>query len=187
MINDVALAINDLVSIFTSHNIKYAIGGSISSSLNGIFRSTNDIDVVIENILDQNPTALEALSNKFIVDSETLLLNHKKNRAYNIFHQETALKIDLFPAYTDFHMTQLERAIPVKLPSATNAFNITSPEDIILAKLIWINKSPSDRQLTDIKGVINANIDSLDMEYLNKWAKELFVEEGLKKSFEKQT
>ncbi len=181
MISDVALAIADLVSILDFHNIKYVIGGSISSSLNGIFRSTNDIDIVIENLLIEKPSAIEDLSKKFLVDAETLLLSHKKNRAYNIFHEETALKIDLFPALSEFHLTQLTRAIAVKLPSSNRAFNISSPEDIILAKLDWMNKSPSDRQLGDIKGVVNANRNSLDIDYLNKWAKKLLVEQGLNK------
>ncbi len=181
MINDVAVAIGDLVSVLESYDIKYVIVGSISSSLNGIFCSTNDVDVVIENLLNQTPAAIEDLHNKFIVDSETLLINHKQNRAYNIFHQDTALKIDLFPAFTDFHQQQLARAIAVKLPSASSVFKISSPEDIILAKLDWLNKSPSDRQLSDIKGVINTNRKSLDMDYLNKWAKKLLVEKSLSK------
>lgn len=171
--NDVFQAICDLVSILDKFNIGYFIGGSLSSSLNGIFRSTNDIDVILENSL--NSTILKELEKKFLVDSTRLLENHANNRAFYIFHEGSALKIDLFPACTDFHSSQLNRAITVKLPSAPSSFKVASPEDIILAKLLWMLKSPSERQISDIKGVLRMNKGTLDIEYLNSWARKLNV------------
>ncbi|HMO16507.1 MAG TPA: hypothetical protein PKA63_01765 [Oligoflexia bacterium] len=176
--NDISQAICDLVSILDKFNIRYFIGGSLSSSLNGIFRSTNDIDVVLENSI--NDLVVKELEEKFLVDATKLRESHSRNRAFNIFHENTALKFDLFPAYNDFHASQLDRAISVKLPSALCAFRVASPEDIILAKLVWISKAPSERQLSDIKGVLNTNRDSIDFDYLNSWAEKLKIGAQLK-------
>ncbi len=171
--NEVGIVICEIVDFFTKHKISYFVGGSLSSSLNGIFRSTNDIDIILENVLTKN--ILKDLENNFIIDTPALLESHSRNRAYNIFHKATSLKLDLFPAHNEFHTSQLSRAILVKLPSAPCSFNIASPEDIILAKLIWFKKSSSDRQLSDIKGVIGTNEGKLDLGYLNLWAEKLDV------------
>ena len=129
---------------------------------------------------------IKELEKKFLVDSNKLLQSHSTNRAFNIFHEDTALKIDLFPAHNDFHKSQLDRAISVKLPSAHCTFKIATPEDIILAKLLWTLKSPSERQLSDIKGVFRINKDSLDIQYLNKWAERLNVFDQLNQLFAEQ-
>ncbi|MDZ4785596.1 MAG: hypothetical protein SGJ02_05910 [bacterium] len=179
MFNDICGAICDLTECFDNHKLKYLIGGSVSSSLNGIFRTTNDVDVLVEKPLNQFPLLLKELSRKFIIDEEALVKHHLNKKAYNIFHEATALKIDLFPAHTEFHQMQLGRAISVKPPSASCAFKIATAEDIVLAKLVWLQKSSSDRQINDIIGVLNLNKSFLDLNYLRDWAEKLNVLESL--------
>ncbi|MCB9030049.1 MAG: hypothetical protein H6619_03285 [Deltaproteobacteria bacterium] len=179
MSNSIYNAICDLVSIFNEHKLDYLIGGSISSSLNGIFRTTNDIDVLVEKPLSELPKVVESLSVAFIVNKEMLVAQHSRGRSYNIFHEETALKIDLFPATNDFNQKQLKRAISVNPETANCSFKIATAEDIILAKLQWLKQSDSERQRSDISGVLNTNEDRLDFDYLNRWADKLGVRSEL--------
>ncbi len=163
MVNDTFSAICDLVSCFNRHGARYLIGGSVSSSLNGVFRTTNDIDVLVEKPLGELLGLLVDLRDKFLVDQKALVESHKQLKSYNIFHEESALKIYLFPAHSRFHQEQLNRAILVSPPSAHCSFKISTAEDIIIQKLLWQKNWPSERQISDIIGVINLNRKSLDL------------------------
>ena len=58
---------------------------------------------------------------------------------------------------------------------------ILSPEDSILSKLEWSKGRQSETQLKDALGVLIAQKDTLDFDYLKKWAKELGIEDALQK------
>ncbi len=182
--NDVSFAICDLVECLNRYSVDYLVGGSVSSSLNGIFRTTNDVDVLLERPLTTSSVLLKDLTHKFIVNEEALIANHIEHRAYNIFHEASALKIDLFPGHTEFHAQQLTRATLVKPPSSPCAFKIATAEDIVLAKLLWIKKSVSERQNADIQGVIRLNKATLDYDYLKLWAEKLNLTQSLAKFIE---
>lgn len=50
---------------------------------------------------------------------------------------------------------------------------VTSPEDIILAKLEWSKISQSHRQLEDVAAILRLRSESLDRLYLRKWIADL--------------
>ncbi len=56
---------------------------------------------------------------------------------------------------------------------------ILSPEDSILSKLEWSKGRESQTQFKDALGVIVVQWDSLDFDYLKKWAKELRIQDSL--------
>jgi len=65
---------------------------------------------------------------------------------------------------------------------------VISPEDAILSKLEWSKKSESGLQFRDASGIAVVQWESLDKEYLRKWARELKVKdllENLLKNAEK--
>jgi hypothetical protein len=179
MLSDISAALSDLVSTLNKHQIDYLVGGSVSSSLHGTYRTTNDIDVLLDRGLSDTPELLNELSQFFLIDKDALLKMHARNRAYNIFHEETAMKIDLFPGHSEFHFAQLQRAHEINLPASNCVFRIATAEDIILAKLQWWQKQPSERQISDICGVLAVNFKQLDFGYLKKWAEILNVAEKL--------
>ena len=168
-------SICDLVSVFDKHQIAYVIGGSVCSSFHGIYRSTNDVDVLVAGQRIVETDVLQELSKSFLVDEVTLNDEFSRGRAFNIFHEETAIKIDLFPAKTTFHRSELSRAITVQPPSAPCLFKVATAEDIILAKLLWLERTQSERQRSDIKAVLNVSVYSLDWNYLENWSRELGV------------
>ncbi len=54
---------------------------------------------------------------------------------------------------------------------------VSSPEDTILAKLRWANLSGgSEKQFTDALRVYEVQYGKLDRDYLNHWARNLYVE-----------
>jgi hypothetical protein len=44
-----------------------------------------------------------------------------------------------------------------------------SVEDTIIAKLEWAKQGSSERQLTDVAGILRLHSESLDRAYLEKW------------------
>jgi len=58
---------------------------------------------------------------------------------------------------------------------------VTSAEDIILRKMLWYREGNevSDRQWSDILGVLKAQGERLDQDYLRYWAGELGVDDLL--------
>ena len=61
---------------------------------------------------------------------------------------------------------------------------VASPEDNILAKLVWFRKGGevSDRQWQDIVNVLRIQGDRLDLSYLREWAARLGVTDLLKRA-----
>lgn len=61
---------------------------------------------------------------------------------------------------------------------------VVSPEDIVLLKLRWFNMTggTSERQWSDVLGVLAVQGESLDFEYLKGSARKLGVEELLSRA-----
>jgi hypothetical protein len=57
-------------------------------------------------------------------------------------------------------------------PDGAVAIRFASPEDTLLHKLVWyrLGNEMSDRQWSDILGVIKIQGERLDTEYLERWA-----------------
>lgn len=72
-------------------------------------------------------------------------------------------------------------------PDASKVY-LTTPEDIILNKLVWYRKGQcvSERQWLDVQGVLKVQRASLDFDYMRRWASDLVVadllEEALKEA-----
>lgn len=60
-------------------------------------------------------------------------------------------------------------------------FPVSSPEDTILAKLVWFRKGGeiSDRQWHHMLGIVSVQATRLDRDYLNLWAADLGVSDLL--------
>jgi hypothetical protein len=76
--------------------IIYAIGGSFASSLHGVARATQDIDVVIDLRVDQIKKFCDALAPQFYLDEGAIAEAVRRGRSFNLIHFEAGLKIDFF-------------------------------------------------------------------------------------------
>jgi hypothetical protein len=100
---------------------------------------------------------------------------------FNAIHYEGGFKIDFYVLGDDeFNATQFGRreCITVRDVSAC----IETAEDTLLSKLKWYSMGHSERQWSDIKEILLANIDSLDMAYVRQWATRLGLTEDLERA-----
>ena len=164
--------------------IPYAVGGSVASSYHGSPRATNDVDLLVGFLPAKAESFAQALGPDFYADPDMIRDALFNGRSFNVIHLKTTYKFDFYPAAGDsFAGRQLTRRVTVHsdLLGEPLDFPITTPEDIILAKLGWFRKggSVSARQWNDVLGVVRIQGDRLDRAYLNEWAERLGVRELL--------
>jgi len=167
-------------------NILYAVGGSLASSLHGIMRSTLDVDIVADMKLEHIQPLVAALSKEFYADDEMMKDAIEHHGSFNLIHYETAFKVDVFICkLRTFDQMQLaRRRTSVIATDPEQSVYVVSPEDIVLAKLEWyrMGGEVSDRQWRDILGVLKTQAGELELDYLQKWARELSVADLLERA-----
>lgn len=174
-----------VTDILEGMGITYAVGGSMSSSVHGIMRSTMDVDIIADIQLQHIPEFVAALSKEFYADEEMIRDAIKHHGSFNLIHLETAYKVDVFiPKQRVFDQLQLQRRIPsLIMANPDRSVYVTSPEDIILSKLEWyrMGGEVSDQQWRDILGVMKTRSGQLDLDYLRKLSRMLNVEDLFKR------
>ena len=171
--------------------IRYAVGGSLASSLHGVMRSTLDVDIMTDMRLEHIEPLVASLSKEFYADNEMMRDAIEHQSSFNLIHYETAFKVDIFIQKSrSFDQMQLERRrTSVIATEPERSIFVTSPEDVILSKLEWyrLGGEVSDRQWRDILGVLKTREGELDLVYLRKWAKELNVSDLLERALKDST
>jgi len=172
-----------VTDVFEKLGIQYAVGGSLSSSLHGVMRSTLDVDIVADMRLEHIQPLVAALSPEFYADVEMIRVAIERHSSFNLIHYETSFKVDVFiPKPRPFDQMQLERrASAIITTDPERSLYVTSPEDVILSKLEWyrMGGEVSDRQWRDILGVLKTITGGIDLDYLRHWAKQLKVNDLL--------
>jgi hypothetical protein len=174
--NDLREAALQLCRALDSLDIPYAICGSFASSVHGIARATQDLDVVAGITLAQAEALAELLKQSFYADIVQIRDAILQRRSFNVIHLDTAFKLDIFPASShplgaqeikrrQFPTTALLGGDPVTLP-------VISAEDILLAKLRWYKDG-------DLRNILQVQGSRLDSRYLTHWAGVLDVQDLL--------
>ena len=186
------LVLKQLTDALDDFKIDYAIGGSIASSLYGKVRFTQDADITVAAFGDKAEQLYNVLKKSFYVSKEAMYQAISNRSSFNIIHLKSAFKIDFFiQKNDDFHRQVFLRRRKVKLDeSIEHLFDIVSAEDIILLKLQWYQSAGcvSERQWSDVLGVLAVQATSLDMKYLRSCSEKLGFSDILQKGIlESQT
>lgn len=185
---DILAALNPVVDVFEELEIDYHIAGSVASSAHGVPRTTVDIDLVADLNADHVVPFIAALQYKYYIDEESIHGALARRGSFNLIHLETMLKVDIFvPKERAFDREAARRvqSHPLEEAGGARKFYIASAEDVILAKLEWyrLGGEVSERQWSDVLGVLKVQGDLLDRAYLQKWADQLGVLDLLQLAF----
>ena len=186
---DILIATEPVAEAFEKLGVLYYIGGSVASSAYGIARSTMDVDMVSDLKPEHVQPLVKMLESSYYIDEDMILDAIRKCSSFNLIHLETMLKIDIFitqNAPYDIETFKRRRKDTLDEEQKTAEFYLVSPEDIILNKLVWyrLGGGISDRQWSDVLGVLKVQKDTLDKEYLRYWASELKIKDLLGKAFQ---
>ncbi|MCK6529894.1 hypothetical protein L6R50_20820 [Myxococcota bacterium] len=175
MLSEPVIVVAKLARAFDALGIRYLVGGSLASSVYGIPRATQDVDLVAAVQLSQVDAITSALGDEFYVDADMIRDAIKRRASFNVIHLDTMFKADVFIQKGDsWSRGEMERARTEQLdmPGGQVTIRFASPEDTLLHKLIWykLGDEMSDRQWSDILGVLKIQGMALDQDYLDRWA-----------------
>ncbi|MGB7328267.1 MAG: hypothetical protein WBD31_25550 [Rubripirellula sp.] len=163
--------------------IDYMLVGSMAGNYWGVPRSTHDIDFVVEYDETQVNAIVEAFQDDFFIQQISVASGLRPPHQFKALDNRSALKVDFFRLTGDqYEFERFRRRKRVTLFDQ-NAW-IATAEDVLLHKLRWHTISPTDRQLTDARGIYLVSGDELDQDYLMHWAEQIGVVELLQSVLE---
>lgn len=161
-------------------NIRYAVGGSFASSTHGHPRHTQDADVMAEPFPGKERLFVLRFPAAEWYADEVMIRDAVDRRAsFNLLHLPTGFKIDVFVRKDrPFEREVLSRRIMAAVfGEGEGEYGVITAEDSVLLKLEWykLGGGVSDRQWSDILGVLRVQAGRLDDGYLDRWAADLGV------------
>jgi len=181
----------EVARVLEELGVPYLLGGSLASSLHGIPRSTQDADLVASLAAHHVAPLVSRLRESFYVDDERARDAVRRRGSFNVIHLGTMTKVDIFVLKDrPFAHEEMARRQLISLPEGEGAsLFVATAEDTILQKLAWslLGGGVSERQWSDVLGVLKVRRGTLDLVYLRHWAAEVGVEELLRKALAEST
>ena len=164
---------NRIVAELERAEIPYMVTGSLASSAHGRIRASEDFDIVIAPTPSQLRTFVSSFpDDQYYADEYDAFESFKHTLQFNIIDFATTWKADLiFKKSRDFSRVEFDR----RQQHVINGVRVyvTSPEDILIAKLEWAKMGESQRQIDDAAGVIERQGQNLDRDYVLYWVEQL--------------
>lgn len=164
---------------------RYFVGGSLASSLQGIPRSTQDVDLVADLAPTRVGEFVRALGAGFYADADRILDGIARRASFNVIDLRNGFKADVYLAAEDaFGRSQFERSERIEVETGLT-LPFASAEDVVIQKLRWyrLGGGVSERQWLDVLGVIKVQGDRLDRGYLERWAAALALDDLLTRAY----
>ena len=165
-----------IARVLDSLSISYFVGGSLASSLHGVPRATQDVDIIADIKIKNIPELVDAFKQDYYIDPDMIQDAIKHRTSFNIIHLGTMFKADIFILKPDtlsqIEMKRRQQYQISDIPQQT--LFLASAEDIIINKLYWfqLGGGVSERQWNDALGVIKIQSKNLDYQYLEHAASE---------------
>lgn len=189
MLEDFVRVLSSVLSVFNHLNISFVVGGSVASSIYGIPRATNDIDILADISSNQGRQVVKMLRDEFYIDPDRVNEAIRTKASFSIIHLKSIHKLDIFIRGPHPWLEQeMNRSRLESIGSGNQALTIpvSSAEDNILHKLEWyrMGGEVSERQWSDVLGILRVQKQNLDMDYLQGWAATLNLADLLKRAIQ---
>jgi hypothetical protein len=157
--------------------IPYMLTGSLASSMYGVPRATNDIDIVISPTREQLLSIVQLFQRVGLtVTVEAAIAALTRKTQFNVIDFPHGLKVDLIVRKDRaFSVTEFDRRETHEVDGMR--LTIATPEDVLLAKLEWAKMGESERQLIDAAGIITFQGAALDTAYIEHWVQQLGLDQ----------
>jgi hypothetical protein len=181
-------ALRPLVDSFVALGIAYHIGGSVATTVYGLTRTTLDVDIIVDLRVEHVSPLIQRLAGKYYLDEDMIREAIRLRSSFNLIHLGSMYKVDVFVLkQTPYDQQSFMRADVRSLDDSPDdeVFFVEAAEDVILNKLRWyrLGGETSERQWSDILGMLRVQMDALDVAYLQHWSTELGVADLLARAF----
>jgi len=154
--------------------IPYMMTGGIATIFYGRPRLTHDFDLVLEMGPQHVPILRDTFGDEFYLDEKAIREALNNQSMFNLIHFDSGIKVDFWLLQDDvFDRKRFERRQVHRISGREIVFS--SPEDMILKKLLWFKEFEIEKHLDDTLGILEIQPD-LDMRYLKEWTEKLGVE-----------
>ena len=145
------------------------VSGSIALNIYGIPRMTRDIDIVIELSENRIDEFINLFPNSYF-DKNVIKNEIKRQGMFNIIDHSTGFKIDfMIRKDSEYFTFAFQRRSRIKeLDTELWVINL---DDLIIAKIIWIQQSQSEKQMSDIENLLLNPEKNID--YIKTWCSKL--------------
>jgi hypothetical protein len=166
-----------VVTALEAADIPYRLTGSFASSLHSIPRATKDIDIVIFPDQEQLIRFIRSLPPaEYYSDLEDAIESLRRRGQFNVIDYTTGWKIDfIIPPFDEFNLEEFDRRRSIEVEGLR--LSVASPEDIVIAKLLWARAGQSERQLEDAAAVVRVQGQDFDTVYVERWIRRLQLDE----------
>ena len=157
--------------------VPYMLTGSVASSMYGVPRATNDIDVVVAPTREQLLSLVQLFQRVGLVaDVDTALAALRTKGQFNVIDFPKGWKLDVIVRKDrEFSAIEFERRETHEVEGMR--LTIATPEDVLIAKLEWAKMGESERQVADAAGILKMQGATLDRGYIRRWVTALGLEE----------
>lgn len=149
--------------------IPYMLTGSVAMTFYTVTRNTQDIDFVILLKTDQVDKMEELFAGDYF-NKKTVFEEIKLNGMFNVILNSQGFKIDFILLKNDAYST-LAFSRKQLITKGENSVFVCAIEDLIIAKIKWIQVLFSERQIRDIQNLMMGN--ELNLDYVKFWINEL--------------
>lgn len=168
--------------------IPWIVGGSVASSIHGVPRATQDIDLVAELRRTHAKPLATALEAEFYIDEDAIRDAVLRRASFNLVHLDTMTKVDVFvPKGDPLSAAQIRRRQFIQVGATPEeTLPVLSAEDVVLQKLRWYDAGQriSERQWRDVLGVLKVRAGALDECYLRQQATDAGLGELLQQALD---
>ena len=153
-----------LANVLNQLGVQWMLVGSHASSYYGEARSTHDVDIVVDFPIEKTAELLSAIpSDRYYLSDAAI----KEGRMANLIDTKTGDKVDMFFVGDD-HSAKAQLLRRKEATILDEHVFVASVEDTIVSKLKWNDAvGGSDRQINDVRGIINIQGTAIDYDVLD--------------------
>lgn len=157
-------------------DIPFMLTGSLAAAFYSTPRATLDIDLVVEMTDERLDRLVDALTDAgFYVSRDAAVDALATGGQFNAIDPSSGWKVDLMIRRArPFSESEFARRRRTELFGVEVA--LATVEDLIIAKLEWSELGDSELQRRDVAELLEATGDALDVDYLEKWIRNLGLE-----------
>jgi hypothetical protein len=159
----------EVVRKLDSIKVPYMLSGSLAMGFYTVARSTYDIDLVV-HLKESDIDNMEALFKDDYFYKPAVIQEVRRNGMFNIISTKGGFKIDFILVKNDEYSQQAFQN-RISLTDYGEPIFVISPEDLIIAKLKWIQDLYSERQYNDIKNLLSGGKPNLS--YIKLWIEKM--------------